>query len=105
MKVTNTGEQPHFMDMATVLQGMTTTVLLNYLQSAITGTPMAEPSPEIDESAFQDVAGFEVVSPGNSIWLPLHLEPGSYGVVCFVPDKETGVEHAALGMAQVFTVT
>ena len=34
----------------------------------------------------------------------LDLAPGTYIAVCFVPDEETGVPHALMGMVQVFTV-
>jgi hypothetical protein len=36
--------------------------------------------------------------------LALDLAPGTYIALCFVPDEETGVPHALMGMVQVFTV-
>jgi hypothetical protein len=105
MKVTNSGAQPHIMVILTMPAGMTTADFQSVLQAEITGTPMAGPTPAFDQNSFQTVAGFEVLSTGNSLWLPVHLDPGTYGVACFIPDKDTGLPHAAMGMAQVITVT
>jgi hypothetical protein len=104
MKVTNTGAQPHFMEFVTLPEGTTTEQLLGFLQSAFSGTPMAGPTPAFDETSFQDVAETGILSASNTFWVPLNLPPGTYGVACFVPDKDTGLPHAGLGMAQVFTV-
>jgi hypothetical protein len=41
---------------------------------------------------------------GISNDLMVDLAPGSYGAICFVPDSETGMPHAALGMIALFTV-
>jgi hypothetical protein len=70
----------------------------------MSGTPQAQASPAFDESAFQDVDGLEALSTGMTAWLPLHLEPGTYVAVCFIPDKDSGMPHALEGMAKVFTV-
>jgi hypothetical protein len=106
MKVTNSGTQPHFAAIVSVPQGVTNTDLHNFLQGEVTGTPMVGPvASAIAESPNYDIAGAEIMSPGNSIWMPLILPPGTCAMVCFVPDKESGVPHAAMGMAQVFTVS
>ena len=36
--------------------------------------------------------------PGGSLWTTFELEPGSYDVVCFLPDPKTGKTHNELGM-------
>ncbi|MFL5758098.1 MAG: hypothetical protein ACJ789_00085 [Thermomicrobiales bacterium] len=105
MKLTNTGTQPHIMVILIMPAGTTSAQFQGLLQAEITGTPMAGPTPAFDETSFQTVAGTEVRSTGNSLWVPLHLDPGTYGVACFIPDKDTGVPHAAMGMAQVITVS
>jgi len=105
MKVTNTGEQPHIVIISTAPEGLTTVEYINFLSALMSGTPLAEGTPTFDESAFQDVDGLEALSSGMTAWMPLHLEPGTYVVACFIGDKDTGVPHAAEGMAKVFTVT
>jgi hypothetical protein len=44
------------------------------------------------------------VSPGVPAWATLHLEPGSYVAVCFVPAAD-GTPHALKGMVTPFTVS
>ncbi|HWS44895.1 MAG TPA: hypothetical protein VN636_03470 [Acidimicrobiia bacterium] len=40
--------------------------------------------------------------PGESVTATVHLEPGAYGVACFIPDDKDGKSHAEHGMvAQV----
>lgn len=48
--------------------------------------------------------GNEIVSPGNTIRVNYGLIPGTYVLVCLVPDPSTGVPHAAMGMHKVITV-
>lgn len=105
LKVTNTGEQPHIVIISTAPEGLTTVDYINFLSAMMSGTPPAQVSPALDESAFQAVDGLEALSSGMTAWLPLHLAPGTYVAACFIGDKDTGVPHAAEGMAKVFTVT
>ncbi len=46
------------------------------------------------------------VSPGTSTWASLDLEPGTYAVVCFLPNllEEEMTPHAMHGMVSVITV-
>jgi len=44
------------------------------------------------------------LSMGKTGWVPVTLEPGTYIVVCFVPDIESGMPHAFEGMYEVLTV-
>ena len=53
---------------------------------------------------FTAAGGIGVVSPGVPAWATLHLEPGSYVAVCFVPAAD-GAPHALKGMVTPFTVT
>lgn len=53
------------------------------------------------------VGGTDVLSPHVSVNLWLHAKPGTYAVVCFVPDDKTGVVHAFMPkhpMIRVFSV-
>lgn len=61
------------------------------------GGPMGGPEP---------LFFFAPMNQGEQAWVNLNLEPGVYGVVCFLPDiLESGYPHAHLGMTQIFTVT
>jgi hypothetical protein len=51
------------------------------------------------------VAGMGVLSPQRTAWVQMALEPGTYGVVCYVPDSATGTPHLMFGMSDVFTVS
>ena len=67
----------------------------------------ATPPPDFpyQESDFDfNQPGLGALSPGQTSWLALDLAPGTYIALCFVPDRETGVPHALMGMVQVFTV-
>jgi uncharacterized cupredoxin-like copper-binding protein len=46
----------------------------------------------------QFVGGPNNVEPGGSVTATIHLEPGKYGVACFIPDDKDGKPHAAHGM-------
>lgn len=58
----------------------------------------------ICQQPITDAGGLGAQGPGMSSWIIIHLKPGTYGVVCFVPDVNTGTPHAFLGMFDVFTV-
>jgi len=44
------------------------------------------------------------LSMGKTGWIPVTLEAGTYVLLCFVPDIESGMPHAYHGMYQVITV-
>jgi len=44
------------------------------------------------------VGGPNNVAPLKSLTATVHLEPGTYGVACFIPDDKDGKAHAAKGM-------
>lgn len=46
----------------------------------------------------QFVGGPNNVDPGGSVTATVHLEPGNYGVACFILDDKDGKTHAAHGM-------
>ena len=49
-------------------------------------------------AAVQFVGGPNNVDPGGSVTATVHLEPGEYGVACFIPDDKDGKSHARHGM-------
>ncbi len=49
--------------------------------------------------------GGGALAPGGQMWVKMHLTPGNYVAVCFVPDDEfPHLPHIALGMVQSFQV-
>jgi uncharacterized cupredoxin-like copper-binding protein len=47
---------------------------------------------------------FATFAPGQSATPTLNLTPGTYMIVCFIPDKD-GTPHAAKGMVQEFKIS
>jgi hypothetical protein len=49
---------------------------------------------------------FWMMSPGEQAWITYDLKPGTYAVVCVLPDTSgSGHNHAELGMRQIVIVT
>jgi len=53
---------------------------------------------------YDEMGGAGAVNPGGREWFTLDLRPGRYVAFCLVPDDETGLAHAAMGMVKAFTV-
>lgn len=88
--VTNAGEQPHEMLLFQLGEGVT----LEEALASLEGPPPADgPPPAIP------AGGMQALMPGDTGYLDLSaLAPGTYGLVCFIPDPETGKAHLELGM-------
>jgi hypothetical protein len=102
-KVTNTGEQPHFIVLVKGPDDLTMDDVMAILAADATGgtPPPGVPNPETD---FEDIGETSLLSAGKTMWLEFDLAPGTYVALCFFPDRETGMPHAALGMVQLVTV-
>ncbi len=46
----------------------------------------------------------EVLSPGAELLATYQLPPGTYVLLCFVPDDRTGMPHGAMRMHRVVVV-
>jgi hypothetical protein len=55
--------------------------------------------------AVTSVGGVQALDIGATGWFVADLEPGTYAIVCHIPDLTTGKPHAALGMVEELTVT
>lgn len=107
IELINVGEQPHFMGVGQLPDGTTSDDVMGLLESEFgmaMGTPVATPD---DALSFEDVV--EVFSTGDqsagtTAWYVLTLEPGTFSAVCFIPDAETELPHAMLGMVEVFDI-
>jgi hypothetical protein len=102
-KFTNTGTEPHIMVLFRGPAGITMDQVMALLQMPDDATP--PPSSPYQETDFDfNQPGLAALSAGQTAWLALDLQPGTYIALCFVPDDETGVPHALMGMIQIFTV-
>jgi hypothetical protein len=109
-EVTNDGEQVHEMFVGRLMPGVTFDMLMSMMMSeGESATPMAEDaavaaSPAAMGPPFVSVGGVAPMSPGQTNYVELVLEPGEHVAICFVPDAETGMPHYMMGMVAGFTV-
>lgn len=52
----------------------------------------------------QPVTGVARMSPGQSAYLPVQLEPGTYVLYCLIPGADTGTLHGEMGMIRAVEV-
>lgn len=101
VKIENIGAQPHFVEVSKVPDGTTEENIEATIAGFMGGTPEAEP---IAEEDFVPVANSSDQSGGTVMWMTLTAEPGTHSATCWIPDPESGMPHAAMGMYTVFTV-
>jgi hypothetical protein len=109
-EVTNNGAQLHEMFVGRLADGVTFDMLMGMLMSEGGGaTPEAAApamaSPVVQGPPYTGVGGVAPMSPGMTNYAELELEAGEHFAICFVPDMETGVPHAMMGMVAPFTVS
>ena len=95
----NTGDQWPEMVLFKLQEGTTEEDLVQMLMSD--QQPQGPPP-------FEGAGYFGPVSNGDSFWVPLDLEPGTYAAVCFLPDladPASGKSHVEEGMVKTFQVT
>lgn len=84
---------PHFLFLQQVKKGTTR----NQVRKAIFSN--SGPGPILSHGV-----GTDVVSPGQSMTLSYSLPKGTYAEMCFFPDLQTGMPHAAMGMIRIVTL-
>lgn len=99
--VHNSGAQIHFVELLGVPDGTTDEQVEGLFNSFMTGTPEPDGLAETD---IMPVFYAPEQSPGVSMTFPLHLEAGTYLFTCWVPDPETGMPHAMIGMHELINV-
>jgi hypothetical protein len=107
LAVTNVGAQPHFAVLVQPDVPVTREQVGMVLEAEMAGTPTADAAAAAgvsnpDEWRFAEYAG--TISMGVTEWIAVDLAPGTYVLVCFVPEIGTGVPHAYQGMYDVITV-
>lgn len=100
LEVVNSGQEPH--EMAVVrLEGISFDDALSMM---IGPRPEGEAAPA-GPPPFRLVGGMQGIMPGQHAWVTLHLEPGNYALVCYIPSPANeGKSHMVLGMVRPFTV-
>jgi hypothetical protein len=100
-EITNVGEQPRQVVFWRTNGSVTVEQFQQMMAGMMSGTPVPG-APTFDQ--FTGVAYAAILSPGKTVWLEPDLTPGTYMVVSYVFDPETGQPAFALGMVQPFTV-
>ena len=93
VRVRNYAAQPHEVVLVRLDSGKTMDDLLAWMASDGEGPPPGMP-----------VGGMQALSQGQAGNLVLDLEPGDYGLICFVPDAGDGEPHFVHGMVDQITV-
>ncbi len=101
-EVTNSGKQPHMLVLLKVPDGTTGDQVMATIMSEGGATPAANVIPESDVQALS--TGVLLLSSGQTMWLPVDLDPGTYVALCFVTDPNTGQPHVMEGMYSLFTI-
>lgn len=91
----NNGPSPHEATLYKVADGKTAADVQKFL-----GDPASASGPP----PFAAAGGASAIGPGKSTYPTWDLEPGTYALTCFVPDKASGKPHMALGMFSSFEV-
>ena len=107
LKIANVGAQPHFTILVRPNGPVTKEQVMALLEAEMAGTPTADAAAAAgvsnpDEWTIVGYAG--TLSMGATEWITADLEAGTYVLACFVPDIESGMPHAYLGMVDVVTV-
>jgi len=92
--VENAAQQPHELVLLQLAPGKTSA---DFGRWATTGG-MKGPPPAMP------MGGVGVIDPGATGTFPADLAPGSYGLICFVPDAKDGKPHLMHGMVKDFKV-
>lgn len=94
INVVNDAEQPHEVVIVKLNPGKTVGDLANYVEvELMKGPPPGTPA-----------GGMALLSKGRSGTFPVDLTPGTYGLICFVPDAKDGKAHSMHGMQSQFEV-
>jgi hypothetical protein len=103
-QIENVGEQAHHLLVYAVEADVTledaTAAFMDALMNATGGPP---------QMPYENVFTWGVMSPGERTYIELELEPGTYVIVCFLPDQtaeaaEDAMNHLEHGMIQLVTV-
>lgn len=92
--VKNDATQPHEVVVVRVPPGGSMDAWKDWLSTGMKGPPPGAP-----------FSGITDIAPGATQNFSATFEPGTYGLICFVPDATSGQPHLFLGMITQFTVS
>jgi hypothetical protein len=105
--VVNNGQQVHHVVLSRVPDGTTEQQVMELASSfGPPASPEAVATPVEPALSFEDVQDVFytlLFSEGQQNWYDVTVEPGTYAMICFMPDP-SGTPHVMLGMVEVFTV-
>jgi hypothetical protein len=93
IEVINHGTQAHEVVVVKLVPGATVKDVIASFDPGAAGPPPG-----------QLVGGITGIEKGERVHFTGEFEPGRYGLICFVPDAETGRPHFLHGMTTEFTV-
>jgi hypothetical protein len=93
VRVENRAAQPHELVLVKLAPGKTMDDVLAFMLSGEEGDPPGRPMGGMQGLTKGQVANFEV-----------YLDPGTYGLICFIPDAGDGKPHFVHGMVDHITV-
>jgi hypothetical protein len=85
-------ESPHFLVLQHVKDGTTRKQVIDSFHSQSNGPP---------PFALPENADTDLVGMGHAMTLTYNLPAGTYAEMCFFPDLQTGMPHAAMGMVRI----
>jgi hypothetical protein len=94
LSVVNSGKQWHEMLIVKLNPGKTAVDFANWAEGGLKGTPPG--------SLLGGISGMEVGDKEN---VDVDFAPGSYALICFMPDVKDGKPHYEHGMTYPFTIT
>lgn len=93
-RIDNKGKQVHEIWLARLGEGKHVNDLLMALA----------PGAPAEDWVYNGLGGLTWIDPGEHGYFTADLTPGSYALICFVPDPETGEMHFMRGMVHEFAI-
>ncbi len=93
VRVSNLASQSHEFVLVRLAPGKSAADMAAWVESGMKGAPPGMP-----------LGGTTQLARGRTVDVPMELAPGSYGLICFIPDAKDGKPHSAHGMTQTFMV-
>ena len=97
-KVTNTGPQPHEIEILRFAPGKTMKDVGDFMTAAMGPNPPAGPPP------FDLIGGVSAGQPKQVSYFTANLTPGKYVMLCFIGDAKDQKPHLEHGMVREFEV-
>ena len=92
LKIENEAAQAHELFILQLAPGNTVADLAKWV-GEMKGPPPGKP-----------IGGITGMMKGTTVYVPVNLEPGEYGMYCFLPDAKDGKMHVEHGMMKQFSV-